>query len=164
LRCRINKRQIQIADGFGTDADEVARRNAMQRVRQEDLNTTLVQATSFLIQQAATVCEQLSSDPTLTIAFPNTTLGNQFKQVAKIMKFREPLSMNRKIFFLQIGGFDTHSSQLSGQTNLLTQVTQAMKAFYDETSAQGIASQVTTFTMSDFSRTLNPCGSAVQIK
>jgi uncharacterized protein (DUF1501 family) len=47
--------------------------------------------------------------------------------------------------------------------NLLTQLSQALKAFYDETQAQGIANQVTTFTMSDFSRTLNPSGAGSSV-
>ena len=67
--------------------------------------------------------------------------------------------MSRQIFFVQLGGFDTHSGQINGQGNLMMQVSQALKAFYDETVAQGIDSQVTTFTMSDFNRTLNPAGS-----
>lgn len=75
------------------------------------------------------------------------------------MKYREPLSMSRQIFFVQLPGFDTHGSQLTNQTNLFVQMSQALKAFYDETAAQGISGQVTTFTMSDFSRTLNPAGS-----
>ena len=123
------------------------------------MDKTLIQATEFLTQQAVNVSEQLSTDPTLTVTFPNTTLGNQLKQVAKIMKFRTPLNMSRQIFFVQLPGFDTHGSQISNQGNLFTQLSQALKAFYDETVAQGISGQVTTFTMSDFSRTLNPAGS-----
>ena len=155
--------RVLTLDGFGTDADELTRKTAMQRVRAEDLDKTLVQATSFLTGQAFNVSEQLSSDPTLTVEFPNTNLGNQLKQVAKILKFKDPLSMNRQIFFVQLSGFDTHSGQINGQANLLTQVSQAMKAFYDETDAQGISSQVTTFTMSDFNRTLNPGGSGANV-
>lgn len=155
--------QVLTLDGFGTAPDELRRRLMMQRVRQEDLDKTLVQATSILTQQAVNVSEQLSSDPTLTVAFPNTILGNQLRQIAKLMKFRDSLSMNRQIFFVQIPGFDTHSGQLIGHTNLLTQVSQAMKAFYDETVAQGIGPQVTTFTMSDFNRTLNPGGSGANV-
>lgn len=151
--------QVLTLDGFGTGADEVKRKAAMQLIRQEDLDKTLVQATSILTQQAVNVSEQLSSDPALTVAFPNTTLGNQLKQVAKLMKFRDALSMSRQIFFVQLGGFDTHTNQLTNQNTLLTQVSQALKAFYDETEAQGISGQVTTFTMSDFNRTLNPGGS-----
>lgn len=150
-------------EGFGTAADEVARRNAMRTIRAEDADKTLVQAAGALTQQAVNVSEQLSTDPTLTVTFPNTTLGNQLRQVAKLMKFRTQLSMSRQIFYVQLGGFDTHSGQISGQGALLTQVSQAMKAFYDETVAQGIASQVTTFTMSDFNRTLNPAGSGTNV-
>ena len=145
-------------NGFGAGADETARKLAMQRVRAEDVDKTLVQAAAFLTQQAVNVSEQLSTDPTLTVTFPNTTLGNQLRQVAKLMKFRTALNMSRQIFFVQLPGFDTHSGQIMGQGNLFTQLSQALKAFYDETVAQGISGSVTTFTMSDFNRTLNPAG------
>lgn len=150
-------------NGFGTTSDELARKTAMQRIRAEDLDKTLVQATSFLTQQAVNVSEQLSSDPPLTVTFPNTTLGNQLRQIAKIMKFRTALNMSRQIFFVQLPGFDTHSLQINNQGNLLRQLSQALKAFYDETAAQGIAGRVTTFTMSDFNRTLNPAGSGTNV-
>lgn len=150
-------------NGFGTAADELARKTAMQRIRGEDLDQSLTQKASFITQQAINVSEELSQDPTLTAVFPNTTLGNQLKQIAKLMKFRTQLNMNRQIFYVQLGGFDTHSGQLNGQSGLLTQVSQAVKAFYDETVAQGIASQVTTFTMSDFNRTFNPAGSGANV-
>lgn len=151
--------QVLTLNGFGTAADEFARRTAMDNIRQADLNYTMTQNASRLTQQAINVSQQLSTDPVLTVTFPNTTLGNQLRQVAKLMKFRTSLNMSRQVFYVQLTGFDTHSSQLTGQANLWTQVSQAMKAFYDETVAQGIASQVTSFTMSDFNRTLNPAGS-----
>ena len=145
--------------GFGTAPDELARRAMMNRIRQQDdLNYTLVRAASQITEQAAGVSQQLSSDPSVTVAFPETVIGNQLKQVAKLLKFRTQLGMNRQIFYLQLNGFDTHTSQLNQQNNLLAQVSQAMKAFYDETEAQGIAAQVTTFTLSDFGRTLSPSG------
>lgn len=146
-------------NGFGTTSDELARKTAMQRIRGEDLDKTLIQKTSFLTQQAVNVSQQLSTDPTLTVAFPNTMLGNQLRQVAKLMKFRTPLNMSRQIFFVQLPGFDTHGNQITNQGALLTQLSQALKAFYDETVAQGISESVTTFTMSDFNRTFDPAGS-----
>jgi uncharacterized protein (DUF1501 family) len=67
--------------------------------------------------------------------------------------------MKRQIFFAQIGGFDTHSAQLTGQGNLITQLSQAMNAFYQATvNDLNLANNITTFTMSDFSRTLQPSG------
>lgn len=152
--------QVLTLTGFGTGTEEDARRQALDRIRTRDLNFTMVQSASALTQQAVNVSLQLSQNPVLTVTFPNTVLGNQLAQVAKLMKFRTQLAMSRQIFFVQLGGWDTHFSQLGTHAGLLQQVSQAMKAFYDETVAQGIASQVTTFTMSDFNRTFNPSGSA----
>src|SRR5207253_9618086 len=96
---------------------------------------------------------------------PRTNLGNQLKQVAKLISVREALGMRRQIFFCALGGFDTHSGQVatgeptSGtHANLLAQVGNAMQAFYDATVNLGVASQVTTFTLSDFARTFVPNG------
>jgi uncharacterized protein (DUF1501 family) len=139
-------------------SEDVIRRARMDQIRAMDQSQTLVRAASDLTAQAIAVSDELSTDPVLTAVFPNTTLGNQLKQVAKLMKFRTQLGMSRQIFYLQLGGFDTHTTQLSRQVTLLSQVSQALKAFYDETVAQGIADDVTTFTLSDFSRTLNPAG------
>lgn len=151
--------QVLALTGFGTGAEEDARRLALDRIRTRDLDRTMVQQASILTQQAVNVSLQLSQNPVLTVTFPNTNLGNQLAQVAKLMKFRTQLNMSRQIFFVQLGGFDTHFSQLGAQTPLLTQIDNALKAFYDETVAQGIAADVTTFTMSDFNRTFNPAGS-----
>ncbi len=151
--------QVLTLTGFGTATDELARRTAMNNIRTQDLSYTMIQQASVLTQQAVNVSQQLSVDPTLTVPFPATSLGNQLQQVAKLLKFRTNLNMSRQIFFVELGGFDHHSSQISPHNSLLTQVSNAVKAFYDETVAQGIASQVTTFTLSDFNRTLNPAGS-----
>jgi uncharacterized protein (DUF1501 family) len=65
--------------------------------------------------------------------------------------------MNHQLFFCSLGGFDTHFNQVNNgspptgtQANLLAQIDGAMKAFYDATVALGVASQVVTFTLSDF--------------
>ena len=72
--------------------------------------------------------------------------------------------MKRQIFFAQLGGFDTHSNQRTGgQDALLTQVSQAMKAFYDATVELGLQNNVTSFTLSDFSRTLQPAGNGAGV-
>jgi uncharacterized protein (DUF1501 family) len=152
--------QVFALNGFVTgNGEDNARRASMDLIRMMDADRTLVRAASDLTQQAVSVSTQLSSDPPLTVTFPNTTLGNQLKQVAKLMKFHTQLNMSRQIFYVQSAAmFDTHTSQLSRQAPLMVELSQAMKAFYDETVAQGIASQVTTFSLSDFSRTLNPTG------
>jgi uncharacterized protein (DUF1501 family) len=96
---------------------------------------------------------------------PRTNLGNQLEQVAKLISVREALGMRRQIFFSALGGFDTHSSQVatgeptSGvHADLLAQVGNAMQAFYEATVSLSVASQVVTFTLSDFARTFVPNG------
>jgi uncharacterized protein (DUF1501 family) len=75
-----------------------------------------------------------------------------------MIKSRTILHINRQIFYCHIDGFDTHSGQISGQGILISELSQAMRAFYDEMTAQGLADKVTQFTMSDFNRTFNPAG------
>jgi len=151
--------QVLSLTGFGTAADELARQASMNSIRTLDQNYTMIQQASQLTQQAVNASAALSTDPVLTVDFPATSLGNQLKQVAKLLKFRTGLNMHRQIFYVELAGFDNHSSQITPHNNLLKQVGDAVKAFYDETVAQGIASNVTTFTLSDFSRTFNPAGS-----
>lgn len=146
----------------GTDAFSVARKNALAELRTVDLSSDLVEATSHIMNQAQTSSVALSSFQETTHAFPNTNLGRQLKQVARVIKKRADLNVTRQVFFVEIGGFDNHQYQINGQnsqTVLLAQVSQAMRAFYDEMGAQGVQDKVTTFTLSDFGRTMNPSGS-----
>ena len=103
-----------------------------------------------------------------TTPFPNTGLGNQLKMIARLIQARGPTAFNmtRQIFFCSVGGYDTHTSQvLVNGTNqptntagahyqLLNEVSECMFAFQRAMEQLGVSNQVTTFTASDFSRTL----------
>jgi uncharacterized protein (DUF1501 family) len=86
----------------------------------------------------------------------NTSIANQLKAVAKMIYNRATLGHSRQIYFVSIGGWDTHTGQLLGQQNLLRAVVPAVRAFYQSTVNMGIANECTLFTMSDFSRTWKP--------
>ena len=88
--------------------------------------------------------------------FPANYLGQQLQQVAQVIAARSALGVKRQIFFVSYGGFDTHADQLPQQVELLTYVSQSMSAFYQATQELGVTNQVTTFTLSEFSRTLEP--------
>jgi uncharacterized protein (DUF1501 family) len=96
---------------------------------------------------------------TLGTVFPGTSIGNQLQQVAKIIKLRDSTGMSRQVFFCSLGGFDTHGSQGWQHWELLRQVSEALSAFYNATVEMGIPDQVTSFTLSDFGRSLQPSGS-----
>lgn len=153
--------QVLVLNGFGSASDEVARRNSMEYLRTVDTDYSLANSASRTTQQALDVGRMMTTDPTLSTVFPNTNLGNQLKQVAKVIKLNATsptLGLNRQIFFCLLGGFDTHQNQVGTQSSLLTQMSQAMKAFYDATIELGLEQQVTSFTLSDFGRTLQPAG------
>lgn len=93
-----------------------------------------------------------------TTQFPNSILGNQLKDVARFISLRQQTGVGRQVFFCGLGGFDTHSGQDYQQWDLLRQVSAAMQSFYDATAEMGVAGNVTTFTLSDFGRSLQPSG------
>ena len=88
----------------------------------------------------------------------NSGLATQLRAVARVIRDRATFGHNREIFFVSIGGWDTHSAQMTGMATNLTQVSQAMAAFYQATVGLNIADKVTQFTMSDFNRTFKPNG------
>jgi uncharacterized protein (DUF1501 family) len=94
----------------------------------------------------------------LATAFPQSLLGRQLAIVARLLGVRDALAMSRQIFFVAVGGFDTHDDQNEDQPDLLGDVSDCLAAFHAATIELGIADQVTTFTQSDFGRTLTSNG------
>ncbi len=91
----------------------------------------------------------------INTAFPIANkLGDQLKFVAQMIASADALTVKRQIFFVSIGGFDHHDGLLTKQPGLLKQVADAMSAFYNATVELGVANQVTSFTASDFGRSL----------
>ncbi|CAN5543075.1 DUF1501 domain-containing protein [soil metagenome] len=155
--------QVLDPQGYDASADSQAQLAAFNILRSQDLSSEVIAAASNVTDQAITVNNSLQTFQDVTVTFPNTSIGNQLKQVARLIKKRTGLNVNRQIFFCQIGGFDTHVLQVNNHTSLLAQTSQAMRAFYDEMVVQGLGNKVTQFTMSDFSRTMNPAGSGVGV-
>jgi uncharacterized protein (DUF1501 family) len=145
---------------YGNNPPEQAILDALMSDEQDPM-PALVQGAAKITSSALDASKALSTDPTLNTAFPNSSLGNQLKQVAKLISLAPQLGVNRQVFFTSLGGFDTHTGQgafntNNGQAGLLSQVSQAIGAFYNATVEIGVANQVTLFTSSDFSRTFKP--------
>ncbi|MCA1578724.1 MAG: DUF1501 domain-containing protein [Acidobacteria bacterium] len=174
----VDTRQLAVADSnttlanvlqlnmSGTSSEQASRLASFNALRTLDNDFKLVKAASDTRSSSIQTDIALSSvNPTLATVFPNTSLGRQLKQVALLIKAStDPtagINMKRQIFFTQIGGFDTHSAEVNGQGNLLTQVSQAISAFYAATVELGMQDKVTAFTMSDFGRTFQPAGSGL---
>ena len=144
-------------------AGNAAKLTAFNQLRTVDLDSNFVAAASHVTDLAMQANAALQNPVTDPVGFPNTSIGQQLKQVARLVKRRLELNVNRQIFFVQIGGFDTHNGQLNSHVTLLSQVGQAVRAFYDAMVAEGVSNNVTTFTLSDFGRTFNPAGTGTGV-
>jgi len=149
--------------GFDGSANANVRLQAFKDLLALPHNNLFEQAYSDTVSRSIAANDLLTSAligiPAFQTVFPATSLGQQLNMIAKLIAARTNLSMKRQIFFCSVGGYDTHGDQLTGQANLLTELSQGLNAFYNATVELGVASQVTTFTASDFGRTYPTNGS-----
>jgi uncharacterized protein (DUF1501 family) len=149
--------------GYSASTANNARLAAVQQLLAQDSYNVLVNGANKIGMQAL----QLSTTVNPILANANSTIAplfaplktntaNQLFQVAKLIEARAATGARRQIFFVQLGSFDTHGDQINRQQNLFAELSPALKAFYDATTALGVGSQVTTFTLSDFGRTFQP--------
>ena len=92
--------------------------------------------------------------PALATEFPRNNLGNQLRAVAETIAVRNSLSASRQIFFVGMGGYDTHSAQATSLPRLLGQIDAGVAAFHSAMVELGLTEDVTLFTASEFGRTL----------
>jgi uncharacterized protein (DUF1501 family) len=148
--------------GFGATGLPFERRAAFERILAERYGSIyargFVEVQQRAVQTADRVTAAIGQAPTLTTVFPTSPLGQQLQTVARLIAVRDRLMMQRQVFFVATGGFDSHDDQLVNQPNLLGNVSACLAAFYQATVELGVANAVTTFTQSDFGRTLTSNG------
>lgn len=120
--------------------------NAYRDISNRGISTSATVATAYVGQ----------ADPS---GFPaNNNLGDQLKAVAKMIAARNTLGNKRQVFMVQIGGFDLHDDLMQKHPALLTNINDAMLAFQNSMVALGLQNNVSTFTASEFGRTLSSNG------
>jgi uncharacterized protein (DUF1501 family) len=145
------------ANIYGTNAAVTPLRTLVTGDRTHVLERDYNRITKRSAEAAAAINTALNA-VTLTTVFPNTGLGNQLRNVARMVAAGPVLGTRRQIFHVGIGGFDQHSGLIGGHGPLWQQISQAMAAFYAATVELGVANNVTAFTASDFGRTLDSNG------
>jgi uncharacterized protein (DUF1501 family) len=149
--------------GYTSSTANNARLAAVRQLLGLGSYNTLVNGVNDIGSQALNLSSTVNpiltnANSTVAPLFANlkTSTANQLFQVAKMIEARAATLAQRQIFFVQLGSFDTHGDQLNRQQALFAELSPALKAFYDATTALGVAGQVTTFTLSDFGRTFQP--------
>jgi len=139
------------------------RREAFQRIMQQEQSHVFAQAYADLQQRAFSITEELGAildnAPALSADIPpENELAQQLAMVARLINVREALGMSRQIYYVNMGGWDVHDSQSSEQPVLFQKLAAAMSFFQNEIDSIGLSNNVTTFTASDFGRSLTSNG------
>ena len=155
-----NGNPTRLLSGFGGGAESTARLSALQSLLTFDTGLSLVQAASTTTGNAIQNGQTLAA--ALARALPDYGVSDELGVVeptstgGQDIEVRSALGLQRQIFFVSVGGYDTHSDQLTTQDNLLNDLNQSLNAFYQATVEMGVAPNVTTFTLLDFGRTWLP--------
>ncbi len=96
--------------------------------------------------------------PEFSTPYIENELSAQLRMVAKTIAARETLGFSRQIFFVQLNDWDNHDELLIKHAGNLAKVNQAVNYFVSVMEELGISEKVTTFSISDFARTLTSNG------
>lgn len=141
---------------FGSAACSAALQTLVTQSRTHVLENEYTRVSARSIGANTVLTSALAGAKTITTPFPaDNPLGDQLKMVARMIASRGTLGAKRQVFFVSMGGFDTHDGLVTIHPKLLKTVADATAAFYAATVELGMADQVTTFTASDFGRTLS---------
>ena len=136
-------------------------RGALTRL-QEANNHPLASSYANQLQGAISNTEVMNlalvNAPTLTTQFSDNPLSAQLANVARTISVQQELNPGPQIFFVGMGGFDTHDAQAQVHPGLLNTLATGLSEFNAALKELGVNQDVTTFTMSDFGRTLTSNG------
>ena len=146
---------------FGSSAASAALRTLMTQTSMNVLEAEYNRVAKRSIDAEGVVAAALQPITLATSFRPATgrnPLAEQLQVVARLIAAHQPLGAKRQVFMVSMGGFDLHDSLIGKQGGLLGQLDFAMDAFYRATIELGLSDKVTTFTASDFGRTLQSNG------
>jgi uncharacterized protein (DUF1501 family) len=110
------------------------------------------------IDAQAVFVDAMQTSPSLTTAFSPGYFSQSMRQIARVIGARDALGATRQTFFVTVGGWDHHDDVLDNQANMLPAVSAGLQEFRDALVELGVFDEVTTFTTSDFGRTLTSNG------
>jgi uncharacterized protein (DUF1501 family) len=101
-----------------------------------------------VVEGSDLITKALDKAAAAEVAYPKTGLSKNLEWIAKLVKG----GLNSKVYYTSLGGFDTHDNQLHLQSNKLTEVNDAVLAFYKDIKAAKKIDEVTVVIFSEFGR------------
>lgn len=140
---------------FGSNAATEALRTLITQPRTHVLENEYNRVAKRSVDANTVLTNALATGAALATPYPaSNNLGDQLKMVARMIAAAPALGAKRQVFFVSLGGFDLHDKMATSHPVLMKTVADAMAAFYASTVELGVADNVTTFTASDFGRTM----------
>lgn len=144
---------------FGSAAASDALRTLITQPRTHLLENEYNRVSKRSIDAHEILNSALASAAPLASGFPpNNSLGDQLKMVARIIAAAPTLGAKRQVFLVALGGFDNHAGMQNDHPVLMRMLSDALASFYAATVELGVVDQVTSFTASEFGRTLTGNG------
>ena len=147
---------IQQIDDFRVKTDPASQYDAkreQQLIAEFNQIHDATPALQFLTRQATNAIVEADQVRKLTAGYkPDADYGYGFGQQLKLIAQIISGNFGTKVYYCQIGGFDTHSNQMNQHENLLRQVSVAISAFFKDLNAKGLGEKVTLMCFSEFGR------------
>jgi uncharacterized protein (DUF1501 family) len=155
---RINSVSAAAGNVYGSSAVKAAMQQLAQQERGHTLEKEYNKVTARATSAEGTVTAAIQPDD-LNANFPaGNNLADQLKMVARLIRGHDALGVKRQVFFVSMGGFDLHDDLDTKQGGLMERVSDAMAAFQEQMRLLNLDDKVTSFTASDFGRTLSSNG------
>ena len=121
----------------------------------QDAHNVYVRNYAKLMSESVVKNESLKSvleQHSATGNYPSSGLAEQLSMVSRLIRAHSSLGQSRQVFFVSIGGFDTHKNQKGAHESLLSEMSEALASFSHDLQHHSLDKQVTTVSMSDFGR------------
>ena len=157
---------VAIEPLYDSPACREALRTLITQARPQVLENEYNRITARSIDSQKTLATALAGTPNFDALLPDKDaatgqkrdLNRQLKMVARLIAAGRGMGIKRQVFMVSLGGFDTHDNLKERHPALLQQVGDAMAGFQRSVDSMGMGAGVTTFTASDFGRTLSSNG------
>ncbi|MDF2184340.1 DUF1501 domain-containing protein [Grimontia hollisae] len=135
-----------------------AMRSSYESSANQYYDSPLVAGYAEVIKQAMYAQDQMgpvAGSISMDTRVPSSNLGMQLRTVKQMIEGAPLLGHNRQVFYVSMGGFDTHDNQERRQNELMNEFSEAIAGLYASLDAEGLSDKVMTCTLSEFGRAMH---------
>jgi len=151
--------EYNLALGSGPEANQQLRRRLMQELAEQAGSPAseldFLRKTTLTAISTADRLKEVTSSYKPAVRYPENSLSEKLKTVVQLIAGE----FGTRIFFVSLGGFDTHSQQAGAHQALLTELSSAVRAFYLDLKGHQLHDRVLLATYSEFGRRVKENGS-----